>query len=70
MFTTARLIALVVVSLLLTALLYWLDSDPMTDTIGQMAAVAAVSLFIVTMLYACAYGLTNEIRKAAKRKTA
>jgi hypothetical protein len=70
MFKPKRVLALLTVSVLLTALSYWIDNDPQTDTFLQMAAVAAIDFLVVTILYCCAFGLLKERRKRASRKVA
>jgi hypothetical protein len=51
LFTPIRLFALLTAAVLLTMLLYLIDSDPPSDTIYEKAVNTAVVFIVVTMLY-------------------
>jgi ABC-type antimicrobial peptide transport system permease subunit len=63
MFTLSRIIMLVLASILITTVLYCLDSDPGTDNLMQRATVTALIFFVVTLLYAGFYGLFKSLRR-------
>ncbi len=62
MFSPLRITALLIVSLLLTGVLSYIDSDTPNDTFFQTAAFTSLVLGVVTILYASAYGLTQTLR--------
>ncbi|MEO6831923.1 MAG: hypothetical protein ABI378_06275 [Chitinophagaceae bacterium] len=63
MFKRKRVLFLVVTSLIMVALLYWLDSDKPSDSIVQKATFTTVAFVVFTILYASIYGLLTEINK-------
>ena len=67
MFRPLRLLVLVIVSLLLTALLYAIDNDPPSDGPVQWVMNAVIAFIIITLLYAAAVGIRREFRKKAAR---
>jgi len=63
MFTLSRVVILVLASILITTILYYLDRDPGTDNLMQRATVTALIFFVITMLYAGFYGLFRSFRR-------
>lgn len=57
MLKLSRLAVLLIVSVLITALLYWADSDAPSDTIYQMALNALVVFAVITLMYSGVYKL-------------
>jgi len=65
MFKPVSVIFLLVVSVLLTVLLYWVDSDTPSDTLFQRAINTAIVFGVVTLLYSAGYGLRRLLNKKA-----
>ena len=62
--------ALLLISALVTAALYWIDSDKPSDTVLQIATVMAVVFAVITALYCCIYGILKGRKQKAARAAA
>ena len=65
MFRPIRILLLAIVSIMLSVAIYWVDSDPPSDTILQMVINVVIVFGVTTILYVAIYGL---LRRMGSRK--